>query len=182
MGLAQSCALIRSEFRPMWLSCHRVPLCSLNVYLKAFFPSQNGKITPYGTSGGALRIWIRNPEMTNCDILDLLKHKMRFPDCAIQLQGQPDVNERILQALQSMVDNKNFTWNKWLKGNVIKQVRVNRHAGLTWMRFVIKERYAAPWMRETCVQNALRVETATKDIGLDDVDKTFRVSFGVDYS
>jgi hypothetical protein len=191
MGLAQSCALIRTEFRPMWLSCHRVPLYSFDVYLKAFFPTQkpdrelHGKIPPYGNSGGSLRVWIRNAEMTDHDIHKLLKHKMRFMDCAIQFQGQPDVDERILQGLQCIVDNKNSTWIKWLKGNVIKQVRVGFPefvGGRPWMRFVIKERYATRWMRETSVQDAVRVKASLKDFGLAEVNMTFNVSSGVDYS
>jgi hypothetical protein len=184
MSLTHSCALIRSEFRSIWLSCHRIPLCSLEGYLKVFFPTPSSKaevqgtLSSYGTSGGSLRVWVRNTELANRDLRKLLKHKMRFPDCTIQFQGQSDVDEGVLQALQRITDNKDPTWTKWLKGNVITQVRWNGDRGVLPTRIIIKERYAPLWMRKVFQQDELLANAFAKDIGL----QVVLVGFGVDYS
>ncbi|KAH8728972.1 hypothetical protein GQ44DRAFT_501154 [Phaeosphaeriaceae sp. PMI808] len=192
LSLAQTCSQLRSEFRPAWLSTHKIPMYTLDRYLKAFFPApdprasleaQRRMATQYSDSG-SLRLWIRMSELSDTDIMGLLRHVTRFPKLTITCEAHPHTMPvQWLGALQGIIRNKNDVWVKAIVQKHISQVRVKmvNNAGRP-VRIVMKERYAPQWMRPLIAPDSLIPEGYVASLGLGEVAMEWRVSFGVDYS
>jgi hypothetical protein len=185
LGLTQSCALIRTEFRPMWLSTNRVPFCALTNYLKVFYPptptdpeARKRFKSFQGQPAGNLRIWVRKTELEDTDILRLLKHRQRFPGLNLQFTAQDTIPNGKLSPLSLLIDNDNPKWTKWIKGSIITQVRLMWSASV---RIVIKERYAPDWMKVTLYPNRRIDEKFVESFGLADLAKAWSISWGVGY-
>ena len=176
----------------MFLSTHRFPLAALAGYFKAFFPLPSPRtdlkrFTSYHDPAGALRLWIRQDDLCNTDILRLLKHKVRFPDYAITLDFAPglldeSVADAMRVALLAVINNRSKKWVGWIRGNVVTQLRlVCRGFEDGRLRVVVKERYAPGWMRPTLDADRLIPEGYLESLGLDQATG-LKVNFGVDYS
>jgi hypothetical protein len=196
MSLTQVCSLIRTEFRPLWLSTHRVPLFALEGYFKAYFPVLRGslrlskdiqkRIKSYFSDAGTLRIWIRMNCLRHADILFLLKFRLRFPAYTITFDpGHPAIQSHTINSLNTLMNNANPTWVKHIKQNRITQVRLafGHYPNQTFelvMRIVVKEMYAPSWMMATCARQPSAIEEYERQLGLD--NPVWYVSFGVSYS
>jgi hypothetical protein len=135
MGFTQVCSLIRTEFRPLWLSTHRFPLFALEGYFKAFFPKipraskmddkSRKRIESYHDAAGTLRLWIKPACIRDIDILPLLKFRQRFPAYTIDfVSAHFAVKTPLLEFLTLLVNNDSFTWVKYIKQHSITQVVV----------------------------------------------------------
>ena len=196
LGLTQVCSLIRTEFRPLWLSTHRLPLFGLEGYFKVFFPVLRGslrlskdiqkRIKSYSSDAGTLRIWIRMNCLRRADILSLLKFRLRFPAYTITFDpGHPGIQSQTLSSLNALMNNANATWVKHLQQNRITQVRLvfDYYPYQTFnlvMRIVVKEMYAPSWMTGSYARRPLDIEEYKRQLGLD--NPVWHVSFGVSYS
>ncbi|KAF1926484.1 uncharacterized protein M421DRAFT_217452 [Didymella exigua CBS 183.55] len=156
LGLTQVCLQIRAEFRPMWLSTHRVPLNFTESYFKAFFLARVPKVTRYnifGLNTSSLRIWVRKDDLgtiwNGCMVTRLFKHKARFPTCAIACQSMPQTEEYTLRQLERLINHDDPVWKKAITTNKIGQVRLSLQPDKTTvaMHIVVKERFAEAWMK-----------------------------------
>ncbi|KAH7063978.1 hypothetical protein BKA63DRAFT_428200, partial [Paraphoma chrysanthemicola] len=193
IALTQTCTRLRSEFRPVWLATHKIPLCALDGYLKTFYPAVDPRISPEAqrrletqfSPNASLRLWIRRGELGDVDIIRLLKHMTRFPNFKVTCQAFPDVDTVTLGSIQALIDNKNSSWISWIKNTTISQVRLLMRgfsdAGRP-VRVVIKERYAPQWMKPTLNADTHVPPGYVDNLGLGEVAKQWRIAFGVDYS
>src|SRR5436853_1945767 len=64
---------------------------------------------------------------------------------------------------RSLINNTNSIWVKWVKGNVVTQVRLTGK-GFTDigrpLRLVVKERHAPAWMRPTLDRKSTRLNSS----------------------
>lgn len=190
MGLTQVNSQIRSEFRPAWLSTHKIPLSVLPQYLKAFFPTIKSSTSPkirkklesqYSPSG-SLRLWLRESELVDANILSILRHAVRFPNSSITVEAMAGVSPDMVASIQALISNTTKAWVHDVGNNKITQVRVMaKKSRSPWLRIVIKERFALEWMKSALTKEANSHEYL-KGLGLRDMADTWKVSFGVDYS
>jgi hypothetical protein len=196
IGLTQVCSIVRTEFRPLWLSTHRFPLFALGGYFKAFFPVLRGslrlneetrkRIKSSYDAAGTLRLWIRRDCMRGVDLLPLLKFRHRFPAYTITLvPAHQDVTMLAINSTTALINNTNATWVKYIRQHQMTQVRleVDQHPVLPrdfMTRIVIKERYAPGWMGSSLKRKPGDVDGYKKHLGLDNLD--WNVVFAVDYS
>ncbi|KAF1942128.1 hypothetical protein EJ02DRAFT_454492 [Clathrospora elynae] len=230
ISLTQTCSLIRTEFRPLWLSTHRFPLFVLDGYLKVFFPplrkpgpikveisslishepvnalpilagfSQAFYPTPptitpeklrkrmisYHDPAGTLRLYITKDSLADTDMLRLLKFKIRFPNYTITpISSHPlNVPDDTITTLSTLINHSNPTWLRWIKRNVVKQVRIG--CAPVWsateqVRVVVKERYAPRWMKLFSPEPSPH-RSLVEVLGLGEEVLGWKVNFGVDYS
>jgi hypothetical protein len=192
MGLTQACSQLRSEFRPTWLSTHKIPLSALDTYLRTFYPHADPSASPEAqrrldtqySPSGSLRIWIRTSELADMNIIKLLKHGTRFPDFTFSVHALPDVSAKMLASIQALVVNKTARWVSGLHNNKISQVRLNPKGNLNApaIRVVVRERYAVPWMKRLLANHRIVASGYTESLGLGEVEKVWDFEFGVDYS
>ncbi|KAI4623195.1 hypothetical protein J4E83_004587 [Alternaria metachromatica] len=195
IGLTQVCSLIRTEFRPLWLSTHQFPLFALDGYFKAFFPVLRGgsrlsedvrkRIKGYSKTTGTLRLWIRMDCLKRVDVLPLLKFRHRFPEYIITPKAaQPNVEKLTMDSFTALMNTDNATWVSYIKQHRVTQVKLQisryevRSSNLP-MRIVLKEKYALDWMGSGFVRLPHVVEEYKEFLGL---DPSWGVTFAVDYS
>jgi hypothetical protein len=158
VALTQVCMQIRAEFRPMWLSTHRLPLSLTDAYFKAFFPAWTSRalarFKTHPNSIVAFRIWVRKGDMGTIfntrDATRLLRHKARFPNCTITCQGNPlIIKDALLQNVERILNHSNPTWLKWVNKGRISQIRLGLDTDDTTVKLilVLKERFTEPWMK-----------------------------------
>jgi hypothetical protein len=184
IGLTQACSLLRTEFRPTWLSTNKIPLCALEGYLKAFLPRPNPKASfevqkrfkSQFDPSGSLRIWIRKDEIANADITRLVKLANKYSTYTITFHSMPNMSAALLTAMEALVNNKNALWVKYVKNNTISQVRFGT------IRIVVKEEYAPSWMKAMGRAQVDKQEEYLGRLDLSEVHKVMEISFGVDYS
>lgn len=148
---------IRAEFRPMWLSTHRIPFNFTDSYFKAFFVARAPKVTRsniFGLKNSSLRIWVRKDDLgtiwNGCETTRLFKHKARFPSCAIECQSLPElVEERTLRQLERLINHDFPVWREAITTGKFSQIRLSlqmdKHTPV--MHIVVKERFSEPWMK-----------------------------------
>ncbi|KAI4943976.1 hypothetical protein J4E91_009124 [Alternaria rosae] len=195
IGLTQVCSLIRTEFRPLWLSTHRFPLFALDGYFKAFFPVLRGgsrlneevrkRIESYFKTTGTLRLWVRMDCLKHVDVLPLLKFRHRFPDYTIMPESaQSNVDTLIMDSFTALMNTNHATWVRYIKQHRVTQIKLQisryevRPSNLP-MRIVLKEKYALDWMGSGFVRLPHVVEEYKGSLGL---DPSWGVTFAVDYS
>ena len=157
LTLTQVCLQIRAEFRPMWLSAHRIPFNFTDSYFKAFFVARAPKVTRsniFGLKTSSLRIWVRKDDLgtvwTGCEVTRLFKHKARFPSCAIECQSLPEiVKEGTLRQLERLINHDASVWRKAITASNFSQIRLSLHTDKKTpvMHLVVKERFSEPWMK-----------------------------------
>jgi hypothetical protein len=185
IGLTQSCSVLRSEFRPAWLSTHKIPLRVLTAYLKAFFPCPDPRasleaqkrLASQTSTAGSLRVWIRKSELANVDITRLIRHAVRLPGCRITMHALPDVPTLVLDCLQVLVTNKTNRWISGIRNYKITQVRLVNLV----VRIVVAERCAPRWMRPL-LPTISAPDGYTQGLGLVELEKGWTIHYGVDYS
>jgi len=189
LALTQTCAQLRAEFRPMWLTTHRIPLSLVASYLKAFFPARLPKgmqLKPLTLSTPSLRIFIRSEDFNSehfCDVTRLFKHKARFPGSVITCHSLPYYNYMVLQELDQFINNKNTAWMQSIKGDTISQVRLGSYTQSTFgVDIVVKERFAEPWMKVTWPQTTHNIEPFLRGFGIIQSTTMSKVHVFVDYS
>lgn len=191
IALTQTCLQIRAEFRPMWLSTHRLPFNLTDSYFKAFYPARTPKtlarFKPLISAAGALRIWVRDSDLgTNwdcCDVTRLFRHKARFPNCTITCAGISMVNDEVLRDFEKLLNHSDATWMKWVGKGRISQIRLglNEDADKVYAIVVVKEKFAEPWMK--ALPSAPPTRDVMKALGRFGFEGDFWVArFSVDYS
>lgn len=131
---------------------HRIPFSELDRYLSVFLrlppKKDRHRYEAYYNSSGILRIWIRTSELNNTDLMRLLKFKVRLPDYKIVFCHLPDSSE-LIQGLNQLVNHTHPRWLRWIRGNIITQVRLRKMAINNKYKFyiVIKEQWAEDWMK-----------------------------------
>lgn len=184
LGLVQSCVQIRAEFRAWWLSALKIPLCALNRYLSVFLPRPLKKnktlFEAYGNASGTLRIFLRRDELECRDILRLIKYKVQCPNYTIAFKSMFGVSSDQVQGLDQLVNNRHPVWLRWVRANVISQVRIQLNETTYEPRtvtLVLKERFAPAWMKQAFRQIP---EEYPASIGLDEI-KGWKLLFRVAY-
>ncbi|KAF2623746.1 hypothetical protein BU25DRAFT_173782 [Macroventuria anomochaeta] len=197
LALTQTCMQIRAEFRPMWLSMHRVPLNFMDTYFKAFFPARIpptlARFKPHVLTSSSLRIWVRKDDLGStancCDATRLFKHKARFPDCAITCQSLSSTEDSILRDLEWLINHKNAAWRKSVIGGSISQVRFGLDTD--WdtgkktvaVDMVVKERFAEPWMKIiSAAPPKGAMERFLRHFGFELHSRPWKTRVSVDYS
>ncbi|KAF1834066.1 hypothetical protein BDW02DRAFT_569464 [Decorospora gaudefroyi] len=195
LGLTQTCTLIRTEFRPLWLSTNRFPLYVLDGYFKAFFPaplraSQTAaevrtRIATYYNPAGNLRLWINKVSLADIDVLQLLKFSNRFPAYKFTVKaGLPVITPKTVASITALVENKNSTWIKHIKQHIITQVRIkiNDPNDDDRLHVVIKESHAPKWAKSYLGlgHTRRRAKYWGASVGLGDAG--WYLTVGVDYS
>jgi hypothetical protein len=195
IGLTQASTTMRSEFRPMWLSTHKMPLFALDGYLKVFYPrpsaiasleTMNRHESTYSRSG-SLRVWVRKTDLDlpSVDILQVIKHKLRFPDFSFTVSAAVDVPSETTLAIQDIITNKKARWVRGIKGKKVSQLRLRwshryRHQCLE-ATIVVKDECAPRWMRVPNNVNAKASDYA-EALGLGATTERVNFAFRVDYS
>ncbi|KAI4697106.1 uncharacterized protein J4E84_000231 [Alternaria hordeiaustralica] len=195
IGLTQVCSLIRTEFRPLWLSTHQFPLFALEGYFKAFFPVLRGgsrlnedvrkRIKSYSKATGTLRLWVRMDCLKHVDVLPLLKFRHRFPEYTITPQPAPfNVDTLTIDSFTAFMNTSHATWVRYIKQHRITQIKlqVSRYTvgpSNLPMRIVLKEKDALGWMGSGLISQSHLVEEYKRFLGL---DPSWGVTFAVDYS
>jgi hypothetical protein len=186
--------LIRSEFRPAWLSTHRVPLSALDDYLRIYYPPIAPDASPEAKRRletqycpkGTLRIWIRTSELRDTNILRLLKHAARFPEFRFSVNGGLDVSAEILESIHALLSVKTPRWIQGVRNNKIGAVRLKYIKGDVdfgpTIGVVVKERYSLPWMRPVYGYQGALIGGYAELLGLGEVAKAWTIGFAVDYS
>jgi hypothetical protein len=185
IGLTQTCAQIRAEFRPMWLSSHQIPLECMATYVKAFFPVRlpsAASFEPDTLGPASLRVWIR--EHGRDDATQLFKFKARFPDCVVTLHSLA-YEDKYLQDMNRIINYSSTLWRKSLSGRSrISQVRLGLWETV-YMNVVVKEIHSEPWMKKlTYEATASELDSFKKRFGWDReaVDVQVKIHISVDYS
>jgi hypothetical protein len=187
---------IRAEFRPIWLSTHKVPLSLTDTYFKTFFPLRMPKgLTRFKNDSVAasnLRIWVRKDELgtsyNGCNATRLFKHKARFPTCAITCQSIPQTEDRILRDLELLTNHDHSAWRKAVISGRISQVRLGLNT--EWntekhvaMDIVVKERFAEPWMKGISVGPPVPLlEKFLRQFGFETESRAWKTRISIDYS
>jgi hypothetical protein len=174
----------------MWLSTHMIPLFALSTYFTAFYPRASphlslalkNRLSGQHSASGSLRLWIRISELTDMDIVKLLKHTIRFPNSTVSVHALPDVDAAMLSSIHDLVANKADRWVNAIKGNKISGVLLNANHGQQICRIVVKEKYALPWMKAALGTHESAPVGFLEGLGLLEVVKFWRIDFGVDYS
>lgn len=190
IGLTQTNSLIRSEFRPAWLSTHKIPLSLLPTYLKAFYPppkpntspSLQQKLDSQSRPNGSLRLLIRESEIPDIDIIPIIRHAARFPSFSLTCLGMPGVDAALLASIQGVLDNKTEAWTRDVREKRVTQLRLMANGrSRARMRIVVKERWAEEWMKEGITKDDLAGEYV-RSRGLEGTAEFWRVAFGVEYT
>ncbi|KAF2877455.1 hypothetical protein BDV95DRAFT_644588 [Massariosphaeria phaeospora] len=186
LGFTQSCRKVRSEFRACWMDGHKIPLCALESYMRAFFPPlfkiHKNTVELNFNEAGRLTIWLRKCEFADRNLLRLLKFKARYPNYTITLAHGVDVGDDEVRDLNKLINNQNPKWLKWLRSSAISAVRMEQRgygqsSGDTF-RVVLREPSAESWMKNTLT--GVEPEDFLPSIGLDNIE-TRRLRFGVNY-
>lgn len=111
-------------------------------------------------------------------MIRLLKHRLRFPGLKLRFEAQATIPDAHLSPLSLLVDNDNPKWEKWIKSNVITQVRLGKTLAV---RIVVKERYAPDWMKATLHADRRVDPKFVESLGLTKLAGVWTISFGVDY-
>lgn len=191
IGLTQTCTIIRTEFRPLWLTTHRFPLLALNSYFKVFFPSPlrasqtndqvRKRIESYNNPVGTLRLWINKDSFENVDIMPIFKFRVRYPEYTIELvSGHPEITPDRLEYLSALINNANPIWIRNVKRHVITQVRLQRQDGIDTFRTVIKQSHAPHWISPSRKLVKGEWKEYVMSLGLD--EKMWYFDLGIDYS
>lgn len=115
LGLVQSCAQIRREFRPWWLEAHQIPLCNSLRYLHTFYLRRLKSDTAYYSSKGELRIFVRKSELDQRDLQPLVKHLLLFPNRKVTFNAVA-VEALKIEGLNLLLENQNPQWIRWIRG------------------------------------------------------------------
>jgi hypothetical protein len=166
----------------MWMDAHRIPLCAIDRYLSAFFPSPPRgehaleRFRSFSNPAGSLRIFLRAEDCTNRELLRLVRHKMRFPDFTITFESLHSLLAAQANEFGALLKNNHPEWVRLVRSNGVSQVRVVRVVNGCLFRIVMKEKVAPLWMRMTLMSRVPEGYPAT--LGLDG----FQIKFAVDYS
>ena len=189
IGLTQTCAQIRAEFRPMWLSSHQIHLECMATYVKAFFPVRVPNVVSFESDAlgpASLRVWIRKHDHEidyPQDATQLFKFKARLPDCVVTWHSL--AYERYQQDLNRIINYNSTVWRKSLSGrSMISQVRLGFQETVV-MKVVVKERHSEPWTKNGFHKViASEFDSFKERFGWDReaVDARVVVDFSVDYS
>lgn len=195
IGLTQTCAQIRGEFRPMWLSSHQIPLECIATYINAFFPARlpgAKSFEPDALGPASLRVWITEPDVEMefpHDATQLFKFKARFPDCIITWRSLPR-EEWYLRGLNTITNYNDTVWLKSLRGrSAISQIRLGLLETVA-VNVVVKEAHSEPWMKTSSHwPTDSEYDLVKKRFGLDqdhgwdrDAVEGVVIEFSVDYS
>ncbi len=141
------------------------------------------RVDGYCDPSGQLRVQIdkRDSWDEGTDILRLLKCKSQRPTYHFNFVSATWSEAYILNldSLSVLLNNNNFKWMKWIKGRALSQVRVIRDRGC--IKLVLKDRYAAGWMRPMLADQRSVPDGFLKSLDLNDLPG-WKISFGVDYS
>jgi hypothetical protein len=190
IGLIQACSINRSEFRPIWLSTHNIPLSALDTYFKAFYPridrtnapSTKQLLKSQTSASGSLRVWIRSSELDDIDIIKLLKHAIRFRKSTISIHSLPNVDAAMLSSIEVLVSNKTDRWVSGIQDHKISRVLLYARFNIRICKIAVKEKFALPWMKPYLGGCNPVTKEYLESLGLDAVAKVWQVRFGVDYS
>ncbi|KAF2714223.1 hypothetical protein K504DRAFT_462651 [Pleomassaria siparia CBS 279.74] len=173
LGLTQTCTKIRVEFRGWWMENHRIPLCTLDRYLSTFYPlpplKNRHRFQAYVKTAGQLKVWLRQSEFENKDILRLLKLKVRLPNYTIIFQHGFDVKASEARGLSELINNKNPVWLRWIRSRIITQVRTTTGRRRNDLDIVVRAQHAPAWMHALVPYAEPRPETSrlAKELGID---------------
>ncbi|RYN21771.1 hypothetical protein AA0113_g9927 [Alternaria arborescens] len=195
IGLTQVCSLIRTEFRPLWLSTHRFPLFVLESYFKAFFPvlrrsSQMGgksrkRIESYHDPAGTLRLWVNQDYIRDIDVFPLLRFHLRFPAYTMDIMcAQLETKAPLTKFFTALINNASLTWVKYIKQQSITQVVLNAefYTGQPLraaLHVVIKQRQMSDWVEPGGHFMAPLCTDLRRSLGIEDLN--CHVDFGIDY-
>jgi hypothetical protein len=179
LGLTQTCTDIRSEFRGWWMESHCIPLCELERYISVFLPilpkKDRKRHESYFKTTGRVTIRVRNDELEDVDILRLLKLKARLPNYTVLFRHLANVDESVIFGLLQFVCHANPKWLRWIRANVITQVRLCKSV----VHIVVREQWAQDWMKPCTKSNQASAAFRTA-FGLDRIvhwDFVFSVSY-----
>lgn len=179
----------------MWLSTHKIPLFALEGYLKVFYPRAAASTSPetknliestYSRSG-SIRVWVRKTDLDlPCvDILQVIKHKLHFPNFSFMVSAAVDVPSETMFAIQAIIANKGARWVRGIKGNKVSQLRLRwshryQHPCLD-VTIVVKDECAPRWMRAPNDVNE-KASHYAEALGLGATTDRVIFAFRVDYS
>lgn len=144
LGLAHSCSQIRREFYYSWLETHLIALSNAKSWLQTFFPVGIRKACiPFAS--GTFSIYVARRDFQNSDVLPVLKHLARFPECKVMFdRDRRTVSRSQLKGLVAFLRNNHPRWERWIANHVISQVRLKEDK----ITIVVKDKYATPWMKK----------------------------------
>lgn len=151
LGLTQTCRKIRSEFRPWWMTVHRIPFCELAKYISVFLRSppkkDRDRCKTYFNPAGTLRVHVRLSELENMDIISLIRLKERLPDYKIIFEHGRDVPDVLAFGLNQIVHHRDPVWRQWIRGKRITQLRCRSTSNTHKFHIVVREEWSEPWMK-----------------------------------
>jgi hypothetical protein len=180
----------------MWLKTHRIPLCVLDRYLSAFYPQAPRneiaakRFPSYFSPAGSFRLFVRDEDCKNRDLLRLLRHKLRFPDFSISFESlSPGPEANYDQVITPLWDLDTPEWRRKLRGRDMRQIRITDTGRGKGVHIVVSEKASEPFMKDYMWKPVPeeyldRVGLgALRESGLNARgDWHQRVSFGISYS
>ena len=128
-------------------------------------------------TSGTFSIFLTRDEIHNVDVLPVLKHIARFPNCKIHFhRDRPSVSRSQCKGLVAFLNNRHPKWERWVRNHVMSQVRLTEGK----ITVVVKERYATCWMKKTYPSPKTPADLLAS-MGLDNhID--WNISWAVDYN
>ncbi|OAL48044.1 hypothetical protein IQ07DRAFT_656487 [Pyrenochaeta sp. DS3sAY3a] len=169
LGLTQTCILLRTEFRPLWLATHRVAFSCIPGYMRAFYPDDITSVMPshiltrlesFHDTRCILQLWFRIDDLNDGSIMPLLKFRVRYPETKIMINngdaGDLDPQNHI-GYLTWFLNTSGEELDSWIRRKGIMDVRLDqqRHPNKLFIKLVVSRKQAGsltPSIRCTSTQ------------------------------
>ncbi|KAF2113412.1 hypothetical protein BDV96DRAFT_579016 [Lophiotrema nucula] len=182
LGLTQTCAKIRSDFRGWWMEGHRIRLGEIERYMSVFWRhpprKDRHRFEAYFNRAGNLRIQVLEADLAKANLLSLVKLKIKLPNYNITFEPSPLTPAEQIEGLNQFINNKHPQWRKWIRANAITSVRPVTGGNTPRIYLVFSLKYAQDWMRPTLYHRV--PEGFLESAGLDTMTY-WSFGFGVKY-
>ena len=160
IGLAHTCRTIRAEFRPWWMSQHRIKLQDNGQYFKTFGKQLVRSRSGHATVWDTLRIQLptgldRSYSNLDIDMTSVFRLKANHPNTKIILEARSNdlgsvynlgIGDLDIEILSGLLDHTNPLWLDWVRSGIITQTRIVMYPRSFSFRVVVKYRYLEEWM------------------------------------
>lgn len=148
LGLTQTCTLLRTEFRPLWLATHRVTFSCIDDYMEAFYPDNVPltvssdilkRMKSYYDTRGTLQLWFRKDDLMGVSIMSLLKHRVRCPRAMIMIDnGDTEENFHQIRKLTRVLNNTSGEgMGSWIRRGGVMDVTVHQDRKTNCLSFMV---------------------------------------------
>lgn len=131
------------------MEAHQIPICALDGYLSAFFPSppQDNlalkRFDSFFNPTGSFRVVLRTEEICIWNLLSLIRHQVRFKDFTVVFEVDTYCAAvGIADLVNGLLRNTHREWLRLIREGAISHIGTD---GLS-THVVIKRTMVPPWM------------------------------------